>query len=92
MYLLSLYRGLADRYVAPRLAVAVVLGFVTYVSCAQSATFVINTDAQRKNISPLIYGYNAYANDSGLPNRRISAPGTRNASATPSNAIPFASC
>ena len=67
MYLLSLYRGLADRYVAPRLAVAVVLGFVTYVSCAQSATFVINTDAQRKNISPLIYGYNAYANDSGLP-------------------------
>ncbi|MFZ6848330.1 glycoside hydrolase family 44 protein [Undibacterium sp. RuRC25W] len=35
------------------------------LSLAQSVTFSIDTQSQRKTISPLIYGYNAYADGTG---------------------------
>jgi hypothetical protein len=38
-------------------------GLLTQIplALAQNVTFTVNTQTERKNISPLIYGFNAYA-------------------------------
>ncbi len=47
--------------------VLAILGMSTEISVsyAQNVTFTIDTQAERKAISPLIYGFNAYADGSG---------------------------
>lgn len=42
-------------------------GLLTQIplALAQNVTFTVNTQTERKNISPLIYGFNAYADGSG---------------------------
>src|SRR5438128_5323526 len=61
---------------------------LTLAAASFARTRAVSTSSAVASATPM----RRRANDSGLPNRRISAPGTRKASATPSNAMPAASC